>query len=86
MKFWLYLSAGLALFIAVSWLLAVAAGLLQYLIGALMLGALVFGIARLLRSRALPQHLDKNTGFRDERKAERELRRMEKQQARRRAR
>jgi hypothetical protein len=87
MKLWSYLLLGLALFIGLSWLLAVAVGLLQYLIWAILLGAVVVGAAGiLLRSRGLPQQSHSKPGLRERGKAERELKRMEKQQAREKAR
>ncbi|MES2459958.1 MAG: hypothetical protein V4671_05185 [Armatimonadota bacterium] len=87
MKLWLYLLLGLALFIALSWVLAIAAGLLQYLIWAIVLGAVVFGaVGVLFRSRGLSQPTRQHSGLREVKKAERELKRMEKQQARERAR
>jgi hypothetical protein len=87
MKLWLYLLLGLALFIGLSWLLAIAAGLLHYLIWAIVLGAVITGaVGLLLRTRAQSQHIHPNLGLREQRKAERELKRMEKQQAREKAR
>jgi hypothetical protein len=87
MKLWLYLVLGLALFIGLSWLLAIAAGLLHYLIWAIVLGAVITGaVGLLLRPRGHAQHTHHKPGMRERGKAESELKRMEKQQAREKAR
>jgi hypothetical protein len=83
MKLWLYLLLGLALFVGLSWLFAVAVGLLQYLIWVILLGAVAVGaVGILMRSGGLPQQSHPKFALGERGKAERELKRMEKQQAR----
>lgn len=86
MKFWLYLLVGFALFLGLFWVLAAALGFLQYLIWAIILGAVVFGAASLLLNRYAPPDRSGKQSLRDRGKAERELKRMEKRHARERAR
>lgn len=86
MKFWLYLLLGIALLIGLFWLLAAAVGFMQYVLWAVVLGAVIIGFVTLLRPRGLPQQKGRKSGLREQGKAERELKRMEKQQAREKAR
>jgi thiol:disulfide interchange protein len=87
MKLWFYLLLGLVLVIGVSWLLAIAAGLLQYLVWFIILGGVILGVSALLfRPRDQPQGTSKKTEKQEQTKAERELKRLEKKQARERAR
>ncbi len=87
MKLWLYLLGGLFLFIGLFWLLAAAVGFLQYFLWIVVLGAAVAAIiGLLLRSRGLPKPKTPKVGLRERSKPERELKRMEKQQAREKAR
>ena len=87
MKIWLYLLGGFILFIGLFWLLAAAVGFLHYFLWIVVLGAAVAGIlGLLLRPRGLPESKTPKVGFRERGKPERELKRMEKQQAREKAR
>ena len=87
MKIWLYLLGGFILFVGLFWFLAAAVGFLQYFLWIVVLCAAIAAIiGLLLRPRGLAEPKTPKIGFRERGKPERELKRMEKQQAREKAR
>ncbi|MBC8101883.1 MAG: hypothetical protein H7Z41_04765 [Cytophagales bacterium] len=81
MKFWLMLLLGFLLVAGIFWLLAVAAGLLQYLFWAILISALIAGgVGYLLRARGLSPRSDRKQDSQQAKAAERELKQIEKRQ------